>query len=89
MKDKPRNIILEGFFIQEGVDNKELKYKDDLLHQKDNLIEQHKKKRKREKEARSGAWKGVIDNILKEKADMKTPFEAQIRKLKRKLQHGG
>lgn len=30
MKDKPRNILLEGFFIQEGVDNKVLKEK--IIH---------------------------------------------------------
>lgn len=66
-----------------------LKEKDDMLHQKNDLIELHGKKRKREKKARFGAWKGVIDKILKEKADMKTSFEARIRKLERKLQQGG
>lgn len=42
-----------------------LKEKDDLLHHKNDLVEQHGKKRKREQEARYGAWKGVVDKILK------------------------
>lgn len=36
-----------------------------------------------------GGILGLPTKFLKEKADMKTAFEAQIRKLKRKLQHGG
>ena len=68
---------------------RQLNEKDDQLHQKDAFIEQHGNKTKKEKEARSGAWKGVVDKILEEKADIKTAFEAQVRKLNRKLQHEG
>ncbi|XP_050878042.1 uncharacterized protein LOC127081859 [Lathyrus oleraceus] len=67
---------------------RKFKEKDYMLHQKDGLIEQHGKKMNREQKARSGAWKDVIDKILKEKADMQIAFEAQIKKLKRKSQHG-
>lgn len=58
---------------------RQLKKKYDLLHQKYEFLEQHGNKNKREQEARSGAWKDVVDKILKEKADMKTAFEAQLR----------
>lgn len=36
-----------------------------------------------------GGILGLPTKLLKEKADMKNAFEAHIRKLKRKLQHGG
>ena len=71
----------------------QIKAKDALLLQKEELLSQHvQKKQKREDLFSSGvlpssdSWKGVADKLVVEKAQMKSYYEMEIQKLKRKFQ---
>lgn len=75
-----RNIIFSCI-----MEDKE-RVQEDLFYS-NNLLFQHNRKLFNT-QVRSGTWKDVIYKILKDKAEVKTAFEAQIRKLKTGLHHG-
>ncbi|KAI5401541.1 hypothetical protein KIW84_066133 [Lathyrus oleraceus] len=98
LRDKPNNTQLEGLFYQEGKDPQHLKKHDELqLESKDKdalieLLEDRVVKRQREPAGPysssmpepSSAWKKIVDQLVLEKAQIKTSFESEIRRIRRK-----